>query len=151
MEILFTSSAELQMGISSLYQQLIIAVAEAASNEFATDRIRGGGVRIIWILATKNEGMKIEALTRIPKVLEVLVNVASSSGDNSLTEKTKALEVLLRLSENICNQRILAKQPGLLSSLIRYTRSVPRESRNVEDVTMRNLMKQQILSLARAL
>ena len=57
----------------------------------------------------------------------------------------------LRLSSNVCNRRILAKQPGLLPALIGYARSVPVEEHEDETLLSRENLKKQILVLATAL
>lgn len=75
-------------------------------------------------------------LVRQPKVLELLVQLCNSE-DHKTVEL--AASAVLNLSENVLNRRIIAKQVGLLASLIRYTRVAKSGREN---------LKQRILLLA---
>ncbi len=84
-------------------------------------------------------------LTRLPKLLDAIVTLLRSP----LDEHRMAMDLLLILSENPCNRRILAKHPGILSSMIHFVRrtttGMPNQNRRDGD------MKKQVLLLAQAL
>jgi len=82
-------------------------------------------------------------LTRQVKVLEAVVAAASSSYAASTTNDHReedrgsnpqqlAIIVLLRLAQNICNRRILAKQVGVLACMIRYARALSNQETDQE-------------------
>jgi hypothetical protein len=69
-------------------------------------------------------------LARQPRVMESVVTLTIfPSGDSSEASLAKqirlaAMRIILCLSENPCNRRILAKHPGLLSSMIHCARQL---------------------------
>jgi hypothetical protein len=132
--------------VSVFQPKLSFALAKAASDEFATNAARGGAVRVFWKMVINNDA-HMNSLSRTPKVLETLVAVASEQEMSA--ERKLAYSTLMRLSENVCNRRLLAKQPGLLASLIRYARSISQEM--TDNPAVRNDIKKRILSLATAL
>jgi hypothetical protein len=134
-----------------LHPDIISALAKVASNEYASKATRQQAIRIFWIVV-EEDTRHINTLARQPKVLESLVCIASlqESGDSDASRRL-AMSILLRLSKNVCNRRILAKQPGLLSSMIRYTRALPGQGGGHANVATRSDMKEQILLLASAL
>ena len=146
LELLVVQMFDSQSMHSSDHLQIILALGEAGNNEFAADRVRRGAIRTISTLV-QNDCVHIETLSRIPNVLETLVSVASLTED--CAEQKQALAILLLLSENVCDRRILAIQPGLLSSLIGYARSVSQESNG--DDKMRDYTKKQVMLIASAL
>ena len=98
-------------------------------------------------------------LARQPRLLVGLVGVighgctAHGDGNNndsssSGSGKLKALKVLWNLSTLSANQRLLAKQPGLLSCLIRCVRAMTVQDEESLQIT-REDWKDRILSLAR--
>jgi hypothetical protein len=113
------------------YPDLISELAQVVTNDFSSE------------------------FARYPKVLEAIVQTAAASQhaitSNQTETRKAALSVALRLSSNVCNRRILAKQPGLLPALIRYARSVPVDEHEDETLLSRENMKKQILVLATAL
>jgi hypothetical protein len=136
----------LRMQIIDLHPEIISALAKLASHEFTSWATRRQIVGIFWTMVEK-DATQTNFLSSEPKVLESLVSSASSQirGDGGSSRKL-ALCTLLKLSNNACNRRILAKQPGLLSSMIRCTRALSDENQEFRDV-----LKKQILLLASAL
>jgi hypothetical protein len=102
-------------------------------------------------------------LARQEKVLEAVVAMASfpsSDTNNHDTDRIKniALLVLMRLSKDVCNRRILAKQVGVLACMIRYARSLSEQQTqqnhqpdNIEPSVSLLDLKQNIMDLAIAL
>jgi hypothetical protein len=136
----------LRMQIIDLHPEIISALAKLASHEFTSWATRRQIVGIFWTMVEK-DATHTNFLSSEPKVLESLVSSASSQirGDGGSSRKL-ALCTLLKLSNNACNRRILAKQPGLLSSMIRYTRALSDANQEFRDV-----LKKQILLIASAL
>ena len=91
---------------------------------------------------------KIARLLAPAKALESIVCVASDRGSTE-NGRDLAVSILMQMSRNQCNHRILAKQSGLLSSMISYTRGLPRSEEDNDQV--RSDMKKQIMLLAEAL
>ena len=89
--------------------------------------------------------------TQIIAFLVCLANGSYCETDQGRGQKI-SICMLMKLARNPCNRRILAKQPGLLSSLIRYARTTPE---SVDGPAERNIsrkeMKDQILLIAKAL
>jgi len=103
-------------------------------------------------------------LARNAKILESVVSMAScqaSTAPSSTAQETRkvAMAILLRFSENPCLQRVLARHPGLLSSMIYFVRQFPHEDETSasDDLSSVSLLrppqdiKNQILLLAKAL
>lgn len=98
-----------------------------------------------WQTLTQNEphGLVCSALARQPKVLEAIVEM-SRSQDTEIMDTS--VEIILNLSVSVLNRRLLARQSGLLASLIRYTRQYGNE-----DSQRREDIKETILMIAAAL
>jgi hypothetical protein len=92
-------------------------------------------------------------VSREPKVLGFLIRIASDRNDIGGLERGAAVRCLLRLAKNPCYCRMLAKLPGLLSSLIRYVRTTTGIHYGTAggNVCSRDEMKKQIFLLAKAL
>ena len=100
-----------------------------------------------------NEMKDIHFLARRKPILAFLVCLANGSYCETESRGQEiSVCMLMTMARNSCNRRMLAKEPGLISSLIRYTRTttesvdVPLE-RNVS----RKEMKELIFLLAKAL
>lgn len=71
-------------------------------------------------------------LARQPKVLDALVTVVAGpcspyNQHGPPIVKQMALNILMRLSQDVCNRRILAKHVGVLACMIRYARTLSNE------------------------
>jgi hypothetical protein len=134
------------------YPDLIPELAQVATNDFSSHAIRHK-VMQAFHQVVHTEDAFLGEFARYPKVLEAIVQAASQHtiASNQTEMRNVALSLVLRLSSNVCNRRLLAKQPGLLPSLIRYTRSVPVDEHEDATLLSREDMKHQILVLATAL
>ena len=142
---------KLQSTVIAEYADLIPELAQAATKDFSSHATRYK-VMQAFHQVVHTEDAFLGEFARYPKVLEAIVRVASqhtSIASNQTEMRNVALSLVLRLSSNVCNRRILAKQPGLLPSLIRYTRSMPVHGNETQ--LSREDMKKQILVLATAL
>ena len=101
-----------------------------------------------------HELKNIHFLARDMSNLAFLVRLAGGSycETNRGQVQQISISVLVTLAKNPCNRRILAKEPGLLSSLIRYTRMTPEGSDIFVQRNMsRKEMKDRILLIADSL
>ena len=87
-------------------------------------------------------------LVRDSRALEAIVGVASDRGPTE-NSRDLAISIMMQMSRNPCNHRILAKKQGALSSMIGYTRGLSRSEGDVDKVRVD--MKKQIMLLADAL
>eukprot|EP00980_Cylindrotheca_fusiformis_P029289 scaffold22859_cov235-Cylindrotheca_fusiformis.AAC.1 len=126
------------------YPNLIDALAQASLNEFVPLETRDQVIEIFRAIAEK-DAEACNLFVREGKILESLVRAASDHRTRNSREA--AIFIIIALSNNACNRRILAKHPGLLSSLIRYTRKVSR----IDEVQARNCLKKHIFLIAKAL
>eukprot|EP00751_Fragilariopsis_kerguelensis_P014509 CAMPEP_0170761592 /NCGR_PEP_ID=MMETSP0733-20121128/2258_1 /TAXON_ID=186038 /ORGANISM="Fragilariopsis kerguelensis, Strain L26-C5" /LENGTH=318 /DNA_ID=CAMNT_0011101595 /DNA_START=821 /DNA_END=1780 /DNA_ORIENTATION=+ len=100
-----------------------------------------------------HEMKNIHFLARQAPILAFLVLLAKGSYCETESRGQEiSVFILNKLARNSCNRRMLAKEPGLISSLIRYARTT---TENVDVPTERNIsrneMKELIFLLARAL
>jgi hypothetical protein len=128
------------------YPNLIYVLAQASSNEYSSQDTKHQVIAIFRIVADMDTKL-VNFLARETKVLESIVRAASDHGTENSREV--AISIILTISKNACNHRILARHPGLLSSLIGHTRGMPGSRGG--DTQVRESMKKQILSLAKAL
>ena len=125
-------------------RMVLSALAEVANDEYSSKISRQNVIQIFWDLI-KDNPKEMRYLAREPKVVESLVCIASFQDINDYDKSSKlAIKILLELSKNACNRRLLAKQPGLLSIMIQYTRRNPNSK-------IRDDIKKQILLLASTL
>uniref|UniRef100_A0A7S2VCL4 Uncharacterized protein n=1 Tax=Entomoneis paludosa TaxID=265537 RepID=A0A7S2VCL4_9STRA len=124
----------------------------------------------LYAILTRRRPSNLSHIARQPIALEGLVRSASLQYGASSPLRHAAVSILLGMAEDPCHHRIMAKQTGLLSLLIRYVReqesslhvavaaassSPPR--RNQEEVPMnvsspdRELIKANIMHIAAAL
>lgn len=113
----------------------LTSIARVVINDFTPTATKYKAIQILWNITQDKANLPIMA--RTPKVLDALIAVASTANQhaieamNNVASKARqlALETLLKLSELVSNRRILAKQVGLLSCLIRFTRRMtPNDS-----------------------
>jgi hypothetical protein len=95
----------------------------------------------------------VHAVAREPTIVAMLVQIVGGTFDSAINREARAmsLAVLVEMSMNPCDRRILAKTPGLVSSMIRYIRAEPNgislSRRNIS----RDELKKHILLIAEAL
>lgn len=97
--------------------------------------LKQAAIEVFESTTRKNEDAA-SILARQPKVLEALVTVASGPSsvvDNAPNSKELALVVLMRLSQNVCNRRILAKHVGVLACMIRFARGISYQQQTPGD------------------
>jgi hypothetical protein len=130
---------------------LIYALALVAPRNFIDEERRIKLAHIFSLLI--NEMKNIHFLARRKPILAFLVCLANGSYCETESRGQEiSVCMLMTMARNSCNRRMLAKEPGLISSLIRYTRTttervdVPLE-RNIS----RKEMKELIFLLAKAL
>lgn len=142
----------LDAGVRDLFllnPKIFSALSKLASSEHASKFTRQQAIQIFSFML--EEKRHIDFLAREPKVLESLVCNSLQESGNSEKSRRLAVSILLRLSKNVCNRKILASTPGLLPSMIKYTRELTgQEEEHAKEVT-RNEMKKHILLLASSL
>ena len=133
----------------------IPSLASAALNDVSSVIITHKVVNIFSHIIDGNDGTQVVSLAREPRAMEALVQSASQHTTSEATSDARklAISIILKLSTNVCNRRILAKQIGLIPALIRYTRSQGMEQHHSDDglLPSREELKKQILVLAQAL
>ncbi|KAG7365323.1 hypothetical protein IV203_038526 [Nitzschia inconspicua] len=110
------------------------------------------------------DSKQMHTLARQPSILGFLVQIIAGTAVSAPRANTHvhyratAVMVVMEMAKNPCNQRILAKTTGLVSSLIRFTRSVQQgehvnidNDRNNSRHISRDELKRQIFLLAEAL
>lgn len=150
---LFSTNSKIlnRVAFTSMSTDLIYALALIAPRNFIDEERRIKLAHIFSLLIHKMKN--IHFLARRAPILAFLVLLANGSYCETESRGQKiSVFILNKLARNSCNRRMLAKEPGLISSLIRYARTatenvdVPIE-RNIS----RNEMKELILLLAKAL
>ena len=131
----------------NLYADLINGLAQASLDDFASKKTKREVMKIFSTMVNKSP-RNISFLVRDSKALESIVRVASDRGTTE-NGRDLAVSILMQMSRNQCNHRILAKQSGLLSSMISYTRGLSRTEGGDDQVRID--MKKQIILLAEAL
>jgi hypothetical protein len=136
--------------------QILTGLAEVLQSSFTAHTTKLAVMNCFYEL-TQSPGEASIVLARQPKVLEAITLIASVHSDMttdsaSLTPtKRLALGTLLTLSKNVCNRRILARQVGVITCLIRYTRDHdPYDSDGILTIG-RDTLKEHIVKLAEAL
>mmetsp|Transcript_19458 Transcript_19458/g.54243 ORF Transcript_19458/g.54243 Transcript_19458/m.54243 type:complete len:633 (+) Transcript_19458:181-2079(+) len=138
---------------NSLLPDLISALAQLSSRNFLVEESTKGKLALTFARLV-NEVKNRHFLAREMSNLSFLVRLAAGSYCEANRSRVQqiSISVLVALARNPCNRRILAKEPGLLSSLIRYTRMTPEGSDVfVESSMSRNEVKERILLIADAL
>jgi hypothetical protein len=136
--------------------QILTGLAEVLQSSFTAHTTKLTVINCFYEL-TQSPGEASILLARQPKVLEAITLTASVDSDlatnsHSLTPtKRLALGTLLSLSKNVRNRRILARQVGVITCLIRYTRDHdPYDSDGILTIG-RDTLKEHIVKLAEAL
>jgi len=131
---------------------LVRALAMIASNDYLSNTRKERLVQSFSIII--NQSKNIHSLAREPIIVSFLVHIVGNSFNGVVNRESReiAVCVLIKLARNPCNRRLLAKTPGLLSSMIQYVR---QNQHNVEDLIQaeisRSEIKKQIYLLAKAL
>ena len=144
--------------IADLFQSLATPLLGLSSDIATKEKTMS-----LFVLLTRQRPLHLSHLVRIPRALEGLVRSAATmspdDGPSSNAARQGAISILLRMAEDPYNHRILAKQTGLLSLLIRYVRDEDYdllEATNQEETATvalptRDEMKVCILRIAAAL
>lgn len=152
--------------ILDLHPDLLVSLAQLVTTYRVTAEDQSKIANAFWTILKKEPQNSF--LARQSKVLECVVAMASqrspvAESSSSSMEVTRgvAVGIILTLSENPCNRRILAKHPGLLSSMIHFVRQLPNHDDSSSPPTnhhpracavqQRDNVKKQILLLAKAL
>lgn len=133
-------------------RDLAHALASVVSDDSLSGMRKGGLTKALSILIQERRCARF--ISREPKILEFLIYIAGGrNGTQQEQDRGTAVRSLLRLATNPCDRRMLAKMPGLLSSIIRYVRSTSTVIEGSDDGTgySRDEMKKQIFLLAEAL
>lgn len=131
----------------TFYPDLVRGLSLAAVDDFASKITKREVMKLFLALASsdpRNSGI----LVRDSRALESIVGVASDRGPTE-SSRDLAISIMMQMSRNPCNHRILAKKQGALSSMIGYTRGLSRSEGDVDKVRVD--MKKQIMLLADAL
>mmetsp|Transcript_24278 Transcript_24278/g.59440 ORF Transcript_24278/g.59440 Transcript_24278/m.59440 type:complete len:594 (-) Transcript_24278:1421-3202(-) len=100
---------------------LISLLGDSSLHEFTPNGTQQEVVVEILQLLGQRDDTCLNFLTRQPSALSLIVRVASD--ENRIAPQRIAFSLLLQMSKNACNHKIIARQPGLLSAFFRYTRS----------------------------
>jgi len=103
------------------------------------------------VLNLAQESVNGENLTRSKYMLESILHMLRQSLEQSHEEhmsdvRDALFESIIVLSQNIPLRRRLAKQQGLMSTLIRFSRTAPNE-----DIALKEQVKQALVVLSRAM
>jgi hypothetical protein len=160
------TSSPLRRFALTTYPALVSLLAQVVLYDFTSHRVRRQIMSIYWNILKGPNNPQVAEFAREPKVIEAVVQIAALQTTSSSWEESRklALGVILKLSTNVCNHRILATQIGLLPALIRYARSYPGDPNNsaengglvggddeFEGLFGREELKRKILVLAQAL
>jgi hypothetical protein len=136
--------------------QILTGLAEVLQSSFTAQATKLTVINCFYEL-TQSPGEASILLARQPRVLEAVTLTASIDSDSTTDSpslspaKRLALGTLLSLSENVRNRRILARQVGVITCLIRYTRDHdPQDSEGILTIG-RDTLKEHIVKLAEAL
>mmetsp|Transcript_52861 Transcript_52861/g.57370 ORF Transcript_52861/g.57370 Transcript_52861/m.57370 type:complete len:607 (+) Transcript_52861:58-1878(+) len=150
---LFSANSKIlnRVASTSTSPDLICALALIAPRNIIDEE---GRIKLAHTFSLLIHEMKnIHFLARQAPILAFLVLLAKGSYCETESRGQEiSVFILNKLARNSCNRRMLAKEPGLISSLIRYARTT---TENVDVPTERNIsrneMKELIFLLARAL
>ena len=156
--------------------ELFSAIARVLGSSFFGVKIKGSILRTFHhVLDSVVAATTV--LPRQPKVLGAIVTAAAAAtlseeeednvADNSIIINNNnmllmAIAILLALASNVTNRRLMARQPGLLACLIRYTRNLPPTTLTTPPTPLvadaisstipdREVIKQRIVQIADAL
>lgn len=158
LELLFTLLQNLEIRrhavFSTLAPNLVNALAKLASkNIIVQDSKKAKLAQTFSILI--DEMRNIQFLVK-NNSSNLAFLVCLTNGSYCETDQNRAQQIsictIMKLSRNPCNQRILAKEPGLLSSLVRYTRVAPEDTQFFRERSVsRKEMKCRIVHMANVL
>ena len=138
---------------STLLPDLVNALGDLSSkNFFVEENLKAQLAPAFSTLIEKIRNVNF--LARKASNLTFLVRLANGSYFETDQSRVQEISIctIMKLAKNPCNQRILAKEPGLLSTLIRYTRMAPENTAVMSESRIsRKEMKDRILLVANAL
>ena len=157
-EFLFTALQDFEIRrlveSSTLLPDLVNTLGDLSSKNFFVETKKKEQLAQIFCMLIEKL-RNVNFLARTASNLAFLVRLANGSfceTDQSLVQEI-SICTIMKLAKNPCNQRVLAKEPGLLSTLIRYTRMTPENTTAAlnERSISRKEMKDRILLVANAL
>ena len=156
-ELLFTvlqnSETRRRLGSSTLSPDLVNMLGELSSKNFFVEESKKVELAQTFSILI-NEIKNVNFLAGTFSNLTFLVHLANGSYCKTDQRRVQEISIctIMKLARNPCNQRILAKEPGLLSSLIRYTRITPEDTEVLNERRIsRREMKDRIILIANAL
>ena len=158
LELLFTLSQNSEtrrlIVSSTLSIDLLNALALLASKNIFTDEKKKSELaKTFSVLVQEKKHIHFLA-KKSSRNLAFLVRLANGSYCENGQSQVQQISIcmIVKLSRNPCNQRILAREPGLLSSLIQYARTAPENSEIFSDKHVsRNEIKERIVIMANTL
>lgn len=156
-ELLFTvlqnSETQRRIASSTLIPDLVSTLALLSSKNFLVEESKKAKLAQTFSILI-DDIRNVHFLARKSSNLAFLVRLANGSYCDTEQRRVQQISIctLMKLARNPCNQRILAKEPGLLSCLIRYTRMTPEDAEVFNERSVsRKEMKERILLMANAL
>ncbi len=138
---------------STVLPDLVNALGDLSTkNFFMEENLKAQLAQVFSTLIEKIRNVNF--LARKASNLTFLVRLANGSYFEMDQSRVQEISIctIMKLAKNPCNQRILAKEPGLLSTLIRYTRMTPENTAVLSESRIsRKEMKDRILLVANAL
>lgn len=138
---------------STLSNDFVYELALLASKNFIVEECKKAKLAQMFSILI-DDIRNVHFLARKSSNLAFLVRLANGSYCETDQSRVQQISIymVIKLARNPCNQRILAKEPGLLSSLIRYTRTTPEDDKVFHERSVsRKELKDRILVLASAL
>ncbi len=156
-ELLFTvlqeSETRRRIDSSTLLLDLVNTLGELSSKNVFVEKSEKAQLAESFSILI-DEVINVNFLARNESNLAFLVRLANGSYCEMNQNRVQEISIcaIMKLARNPCNQRILAKEPGLLSSLIRYTRLTPADTEALRERSVsRKELKDRILLMASAL
>jgi len=151
--VLQDSDTRKHIASSPLLPGLVNALGELSSKNFFVEKRKKAELAQSFSMLIDGI-VDLNFLARNASNLPFLVRLAN--GSYCEMRHTQVQEICIcaiaKLARNPCNRRILAKEPGLLSSLIRYTRLAPEDTEVLKERSIsRKELKDRVFLLASAL
>lgn len=143
---MFRNELQRDQKVNFDYPNLFYGLAQASLHQFSSEKTKDHVIEI-FRFAAETDTKARNLLAREEKVLESIVRAAAASRAEKSRES--AVFTIMKISTNTCNHRIIARYPGLLPSLIRYTRTMSRSKGS--HIQARESVKKRIFSLVEAL
>lgn len=151
--VLQNSDTRKLISSSTLLPDLVNVIGELSSKNFFVETSKKARLAHSFSMII-DEIVDLNFLARSNSNLAFLVLLANGSYCEMSHNRVQEISIctIAKLARNPCNRRILAKEPGLLSSLIRYTRLVTEDTEFLrERGVSRKELKNRVFILASAL